>query len=127
MLPRCSPIMYPKRYFLPKTLTLTPSRCFSPNPNPSGDPVAALLRIVTTSSSPESMESSLESSRIPLSPDLLDSVLKKVRFCHANPLKTLDFFRLAAKQRGLSPPPSPTTPCSTSWAGAGASARPGPC
>ncbi|XP_020101731.1 putative pentatricopeptide repeat-containing protein At1g02420 [Ananas comosus] len=105
MLPRCSPVMYPKRYFLPETLTLTLRRRFSPNPNPSGDPVAALLRIVTTSSSPESMESSLESSRIPLSPDLLDSVLKKVRFCHANPLKTLDFFRLAAKQRGLSPTP----------------------
>lgn len=116
MLRKCSPIMYPKRCFpllpqflLPKTLTLTLTlthhRRFSPNPNPRGDPVAALLSIVTTSSSPESMESSLESSRIPLSPDLVDSVLKKVRFCHANPVKTLDFFRFAGKQQGFSPTP----------------------
>ena len=47
------------------------------------------------------MKHSLESSRVFLSNELIDGVLKRVRFSHGNPLQALEFFNYTAKRRGF--------------------------
>ncbi|XP_072952118.1 uncharacterized protein [Typha angustifolia] len=68
------------------------------NPN---DDVATVFHIISTSSSTESMARSLKESKIFLSNDLIDMVLKRVRFSHGNPFRTLEFFDLAGKRKGF--------------------------
>ncbi|KAF3322280.1 pentatricopeptide repeat-containing protein [Carex littledalei] len=63
--------------------------------------VTTIFQIIINSPSPESMIKCLDSSQIPLSNDLIDQVLKRVRFSHANPLKTLEFFDFVDKKKGF--------------------------
>ncbi|XP_020588660.1 putative pentatricopeptide repeat-containing protein At1g02420 [Phalaenopsis equestris] len=65
----------------------------------------AIFHIINSSSSPDSMILSLNSLFIPLSNSLVDRVLKRVRFSHGNPLRTLDFFTFAANQSSFSHTP----------------------
>ncbi|PKA48911.1 Putative pentatricopeptide repeat-containing protein [Apostasia shenzhenica] len=59
----------------------------------------AIFRIINSAAAVDSMISILKSSGIPLSNSLVERVLKRVRFSHGNPLKTLDFFAFAGKQK----------------------------
>ncbi|MCD9639993.1 hypothetical protein HAX54_025004 [Datura stramonium] len=63
--------------------------------------VETLYRIITITQTPEGLKQSLKSSQINLSNDLIDRVLKRVRFSHSNPLQALEFFKYAAKRKGF--------------------------
>lgn len=65
----------------------------------------AIFHIINSSSSPTSMIASLKSLPTPLSNSTVDRVLKRVRFSHGNPLKTLDFFTSTAKQHSFTHTP----------------------
>ncbi|RWW04812.1 hypothetical protein GW17_00031941 [Ensete ventricosum] len=67
----------------------------------SHDDVAAVFRIIITSDSSEQMARSLEESKIFLSNDLIDGVLKRLRFSHGNPFRAFEFFELTGKRRGF--------------------------
>ncbi|KAJ1702038.1 hypothetical protein LUZ63_001817 [Rhynchospora breviuscula] len=73
------------------------------NPSTSADDphVATIFNIITNSPSSDSMIKSLDSSQIPLSNDLIEQVLKQVRFRRANPIKTLEFFDYIHKKKGF--------------------------
>ncbi|XP_078438701.1 pentatricopeptide repeat (PPR) superfamily protein [Wolffia australiana] len=75
---------------------------FSSSPTQlSNDEESAVFRIVNSSPTRESMAKSLQDSGILLSNDLIDRVLKRARFSHSNPSRTLDFFSIAAQQKGF--------------------------
>lgn len=77
-------------------------RPFSSSQNSTLDhDVENVIRVITTSSSSMDMKQSLKSSGVFLSNDLIDRVLKRVRFSHGNPLRALDFFNLTATRRGF--------------------------
>ncbi|KAA0038111.1 hypothetical protein IC582_007955 [Cucumis melo] len=63
--------------------------------------IETVFRIITTSPSSTDMKHSLKSSRVFLSNELIDGVLKRVRFSHGNPLQTLEFFNYTATRRGF--------------------------
>lgn len=65
------------------------------------DDVDTVFRIVTSSFSSDNLKQSLESSGVFLSNDLIDEVLKRVRFSHGNPLQALEFFEYTANRRGF--------------------------
>lgn len=60
--------------------------------------VETVYRIISSSND---MQHSLKSSQIFLSNDLIDKVLKRVRFGHANPLLALEFYNITAKRKGF--------------------------
>lgn len=47
------------------------------------------------------MKESLKSSGVSLSNELVDKVLKRVRFSHSNPLQALDFFHYTGRRKGF--------------------------
>lgn len=61
------------------------------------DDVEKIFRIITTSSDPKSLKHSLKYSQIPFSTDLIDGVLKRVRFSHSNPLSALEFYKFTSR------------------------------
>lgn len=65
------------------------------------DDVDTVFRIVTSCISSENLKQSLGSSGVFLSNDLIDKVLKRVRFSHGNPLQALEFFKYTANRRGF--------------------------
>ncbi|XP_019058349.1 PREDICTED: putative pentatricopeptide repeat-containing protein At1g02420 [Tarenaya hassleriana] len=65
------------------------------------DDAEAVFRMINSSNSSTELKESLNSSEIFLSNDLIDRVLKRVRFSHGNPLQTLEFFRYAGDRRGF--------------------------
>lgn len=54
-----------------------------------------------TSADPQSLKHSLRASQISFSDNLIDRVLKRVRFSHSNPLSALEFYRFASKTKGF--------------------------
>ncbi|KAI9082520.1 hypothetical protein K1719_035389 [Acacia pycnantha] len=86
----------PSRYHL----CISIARFCSINPNLHDD-VETVFRIITSSSSPEDLKQSLKSRGVFLSNDLVDAVLKRVRFSHSNPLQALEFFSYTGKRRGF--------------------------
>ncbi|XP_028761459.1 putative pentatricopeptide repeat-containing protein At1g02420 [Neltuma alba] len=84
------------RYYLCVSI----ARFCSANRNLHHD-VESVLRIITSSSSPEDLKQSLKSSGVFLSNDLVDAVLKRVRFSHSNPLQALEFFWYTGNRRGF--------------------------
>ncbi|XP_027189854.1 putative pentatricopeptide repeat-containing protein At1g02420 [Cicer arietinum] len=86
----------PFRSILPSNLILR--RLFSFNPN---DDVNKVFNILSNSSSPEHLQQTLKSSGIFLSNELIDQVLKRVRFGHANPSQTLEFFNYTGRRKGF--------------------------
>ncbi|KAE9618847.1 putative tetratricopeptide-like helical domain-containing protein [Lupinus albus] len=79
------------------------SRFFNTNthPNPENDVVQTVFNIITNSTSLEDMQQSLKSSRVFLSNELIDQVLKRVRFSHGNPLQTLYFYHYTGRRKGF--------------------------
>lgn len=65
------------------------------------DDVETVFRIVSSSTSTKNLTQSLKSSGVFLSNDLIDRVLKRVRFSHSNPLQALEFFNYTAQRRGF--------------------------
>ncbi|KAI3450794.1 hypothetical protein Pfo_007459 [Paulownia fortunei] len=72
-----------------------------PSPSCQHDAVEAIFRIITTSPNPQSLKHSLRTSQIPFSNDLIDRVLKRVRFSHSNPLSALEFYKITSKTKGF--------------------------
>ncbi|XP_042518750.1 putative pentatricopeptide repeat-containing protein At1g02420 [Macadamia integrifolia] len=66
----------------------------------SGD-VDIIFHIISSASSTQNLKQSLKESGIFLSNDLIDRVLKRVRFGHGNPLQALEFFNYTGKKRGF--------------------------
>ncbi|MQM08572.1 hypothetical protein Taro_041432 [Colocasia esculenta] len=81
--------------------------CSSPVPQLTvGEPgndtaAAAVLDIINTSRTGEAMAKSLRESGIFLSNDLIDRVLKRVRFSHSDPLRAFEFFSYTGRRRGF--------------------------
>lgn len=67
----------------------------------TNDAVEQVFRIITTSSTPQSLRNSLKTFQIPLSNDLADKVLKRVRFSHSNPQQALEFFKFVSRKKGF--------------------------
>ncbi|KAL1557539.1 putative pentatricopeptide repeat-containing protein [Salvia divinorum] len=80
---------------------LTTTRYLCSIPNPQNDDVEKIFRIITASPDPKSLKHSLKNSQIPLSSDLIDRVLKRVRFSHSNPLSALELYKLASRINGF--------------------------
>ncbi|XP_059438439.1 putative pentatricopeptide repeat-containing protein At1g02420 [Corylus avellana] len=70
--------------------------------NPSlNDDVETVFRIISSSTSSKNLKQSLKSSGVFLSNDLIDKVLKRVRFSHGNPSQALEFFNYTGYRRGF--------------------------
>ncbi|XP_027367135.1 putative pentatricopeptide repeat-containing protein At1g02420 [Abrus precatorius] len=67
----------------------------------SKDDVQKVYGIIRSTSTPEQLMQSLKSSAVFLSNDLIDQVLKRVRFSHGNPSQTLVFFRYTGRRKGF--------------------------
>ncbi|XP_010474658.1 PREDICTED: putative pentatricopeptide repeat-containing protein At1g02420 [Camelina sativa] len=65
------------------------------------DDAETVYRMINGSNQQGDLKESLSSSGIHLSKDLIDKVLKRVRFSHGNPLQTLEFYRYANAKRGF--------------------------
>ncbi|XP_043708152.1 putative pentatricopeptide repeat-containing protein At1g02420 [Telopea speciosissima] len=61
--------------------------------------VDTIFRIISSASSSQNLKQSLKASGIFLSNDLIDRILKRVRFSHGNPLQALEFFNYTGKKR----------------------------
>ncbi|PIA45978.1 hypothetical protein AQUCO_01600320v1 [Aquilegia coerulea] len=61
--------------------------------------VETIFHIINSSESTQNLKESLKSTQIYLSNDLIDKVLKRVRFSHSNPLQALEFFNYTSKKR----------------------------
>ncbi|KAK3040195.1 hypothetical protein RJ639_028445 [Escallonia herrerae] len=86
------------RYDAPSILLFL-NRHFSSQTPRLNDEVQTVFSIITTPSS--YMKRSLKSTQILLSNDLIDQVLKRVRFSHANPLQALEFYKITASRKGF--------------------------
>ncbi|KAG8646065.1 hypothetical protein MANES_10G117901v8 [Manihot esculenta] len=60
-----------------------------------------VYRIITSSSSPEDLKQSINSSGIFLDNNLIDKVLKRFRFGHGKPLQALELFKFTANRKGF--------------------------
>ena len=65
------------------------------------DDVETVFRIVSSASSTRNLKESLKSSGVFLSNDLIDKVMKRVRFSHGNPFQALVFFNYTNKRKGF--------------------------
>ncbi|XP_022948942.1 putative pentatricopeptide repeat-containing protein At1g02420 [Cucurbita moschata] len=93
----------PIRYFSPSPLSNFLGHQFSTaSENQSlNENVDTVFRIISSSTSSANMRQSLKSSRVFLSNELIDGVLKRVRFSHGNPLQALEFFNYTGRRRGF--------------------------
>ncbi|KAF8019710.1 hypothetical protein BT93_G0415 [Corymbia citriodora subsp. variegata] len=60
-----------------------------------------LYDVIRNFSSPDDLKQYFKSSRVVLSNELVDGVLKRFRFSHGNPMQALEFFRHANRRRGF--------------------------
>ncbi|MBA0634379.1 hypothetical protein Godav_029427 [Gossypium davidsonii] len=74
--------------------------CSDPNP-PLNNDVDSVYRVITSSTSSKHLTQSLKSTGIFLSNDLIDKVLKRVRFSHGNPLQAFEFFNYTGNRKGF--------------------------
>ncbi|KMS95812.1 hypothetical protein BVRB_004700 [Beta vulgaris subsp. vulgaris] len=74
---------------------------FEPSSSNKDVDIDKIYRIINDSSSTQNLKESLNSSGISISNELIDSVLKRVRFSHSNPLQALEFFNLMARTKGF--------------------------
>ncbi|KAK9098123.1 hypothetical protein Syun_025168 [Stephania yunnanensis] len=61
--------------------------------------VERVFHVVNRSESSLKLKESLKETQIHLSNDLIDRVLKRIRFSHGNPMRALDFFHYTAKKK----------------------------
>ncbi|WVY89515.1 hypothetical protein V8G54_035029 [Vigna mungo] len=64
-------------------------------------PSTKVFGILSITSTPEQLKQSLKSSGVFLSNELVDQVLKRVRFSHGNPSQTLEFFCYTGRRKGF--------------------------
>lgn len=76
-------------------------RLFCSESSAPHDGVETVFRIVSSSTSSKNLKQSLKSSGVFLSNDLIDKVLKRIRFSHANPLQALEFFNYTGNRKGF--------------------------
>ncbi|KAJ0112727.1 hypothetical protein Patl1_00831 [Pistacia atlantica] len=74
---------------------------FCSDNSPPKDDVEIVFGIITSSTSSKNLQLSLKSSRVLFSNDLIDKVLKRVRFSHGNPLQALEFYKYVSSRRGF--------------------------
>ncbi|TYH43352.1 hypothetical protein ES332_D11G122500v1 [Gossypium tomentosum] len=74
--------------------------CSDPNP-PLNNDVHTVYGVITSSTSSKHLTQSLKSTGIFLSNDLIDKVLKRVRFSHGNPLQAFEFFNYTGNRKGF--------------------------
>lgn len=67
----------------------------------SDESVETVFKIIRTSTSSDELKTSLTSSGVFLSNDLIDKVIKRFRFGHGNPLQALEFFNLTGERKGF--------------------------
>uniref|UniRef100_A0A5B7BGD0 Pentatricopeptide repeat-containing protein n=1 Tax=Davidia involucrata TaxID=16924 RepID=A0A5B7BGD0_DAVIN len=77
------------------------SRSFCSGNSALDDDVETVYRIINTSSSSMDFKQSLKSKGVFLSNDLIDRVLKRIRFSHGNPLRAWELFNFTANRRGF--------------------------
>lgn len=65
------------------------------------DDAETVFQMINGSNLQGKLNESLSSSGIHLSKDLIERVLKRVRFSHGNPMQTLEFYRYAGDRRGF--------------------------
>ncbi|OVA13131.1 Pentatricopeptide repeat [Macleaya cordata] len=100
-----------KRYDLSTLNLIFTSNSRNPNPlffrffcsdnSVNDEDVDTIYRIISSSESTQNLKESLKMSQIFLSNDLIDRVLKRVRFSHGNPLQALEFFNYTGKRKGF--------------------------
>ncbi|WVY89516.1 hypothetical protein V8G54_035030 [Vigna mungo] len=78
--------------------TLFPHYFSSSNEN---NDIQKVFGILNSTSTPEQLKQSLKSSSVFLSNELIDQVLKRVRFSHGIPSQTLEFFRYTGRRKGF--------------------------
>ncbi|XP_027082396.1 putative pentatricopeptide repeat-containing protein At1g02420 [Coffea arabica] len=85
---------------IPQIEKIPPFTSSSPAVN---DDVETVFRILTSSRTSVELRQSLRSAAasIPFSNDLIDKVLKRVRFSHSNPLQALEFFKFTSRKKGF--------------------------
>ncbi|XP_027925686.1 putative pentatricopeptide repeat-containing protein At1g02420 isoform X2 [Vigna unguiculata] len=96
MLVRRFSVKSPLNCALPSTVI---PHCFSSSNE--NDDVQKVFGILSSTSTPEQLKQSLKSSGVFLSNELIDQVLKRVRFSHGNPSQTLEFFRYTGRRKGF--------------------------
>ncbi|KAJ0054329.1 hypothetical protein Pint_00815 [Pistacia integerrima] len=74
---------------------------FCSDNSPPKDDVEIVFGIITSSTSSKNLQLSLKSSWVLFSNDLIDKVLKRVRFSHGNPLQALEFYKYVSSRRGF--------------------------
>ncbi|XWS46522.1 hypothetical protein CRYUN_Cryun14cG0074300 [Craigia yunnanensis] len=90
----------PSRYV--SSFSFLPFKFFCSDPKPPlNNDVNTVYRIITSSTSSTNLSQSLKSTGIFLSNDLIDKVLKRVRFSHGNPLQAFQFFNYTGKRKGF--------------------------
>ncbi|KAG6493162.1 hypothetical protein ZIOFF_048139 [Zingiber officinale] len=67
----------------------------------NADSINTVFHIIINSSSIDLMERSLKQSKVFISNDLIDGVLKRFRFGHGDPSRALEFFELTGKRKGF--------------------------
>ncbi|XP_062091824.1 putative pentatricopeptide repeat-containing protein At1g02420 [Humulus lupulus] len=90
----------PFRFFSQNSVLFS-YRLFCSDSSTSNDDVETVYRILSSSQSSSNLKQSLKSSRVFLSNDLIDKVLKRVRFGHANPLQAFEFFNYTGNRKGF--------------------------
>ncbi|KAF5196208.1 Pentatricopeptide repeat-containing protein [Thalictrum thalictroides] len=91
---------YVSKSFNPSLNSISQFFCSTISINSSKDEdVETIFHIINSSESTQNLKESLKSTQIYLSNDLIDKVLKRVRFSHSNPLQALEFFNYTAKKR----------------------------
>ncbi|PIN20929.1 hypothetical protein CDL12_06380 [Handroanthus impetiginosus] len=65
------------------------------------DAAETIFRIITCSPHPQSLKHSLKTSQIAISNDLIERVLKRVRFSHSDPISALEFYKISSRTKGF--------------------------
>ncbi|CAO2816575.1 unnamed protein product [Amaranthus hypochondriacus] len=68
-------------------------------PSSLNQDVTKVFHIIINSSSSHHLKESLKSTGISISNELVENVLKRIRFSHSNPLQALEFFNLIGKRK----------------------------
>ncbi|KAG2697754.1 hypothetical protein I3760_07G119900 [Carya illinoinensis] len=98
IIPRCLSFQLQFRYAPTHPLL---SRLFCSENQSLNDDVERVFRVINSSTSSKNLQQSLKSCGVFLSNDLIDKVLKRVRFSHGSPIHALEFFNYTGNRRGF--------------------------
>ncbi|KAM1120203.1 hypothetical protein ACFX2J_044112 [Malus domestica] len=89
------------RKYPPLVLSLSRSLCSESGSSTTAADVETVYRILSCPTGSKNLKQALKSSGVFLSNDLIDKVLKRVRFSHGNPSQALEFFNYTGNRRGF--------------------------